>query len=740
MSQASYEAVATTRPRIRRDVLFTQTPEGVLFHNTDGGFRLNARTAYRFATLVVPHLTGEHTVAALCQGLGDDHRAMFGELVKTLYERDFARSVAEPATGTAPVLTPDVARRFAPQIAYADHYADDAENRFLRFRDARVAVLGDDAIARWCALSLVRNGSALVGVLPGPDLGEIEREAAEATADGAPVEVRPLPDLGAEPGWDALADFDTVVVTGGRAAASRLLPLLRAGIPEGRTLLPAWSYGSDAVVGPLMAHGTTGCWACAALRLGAAGDTAAAAAELWSGLALPGGPAPAGPVPGGPQAAMIGNLLGYEVFRTASGALPAETSGRLLVQDMDSLDVTAEPLFPHPRCPFCAESDPGAAEPVDLAAAGASGAVSLPTAETAREADALVEELNRRSTLVRPRAGVFTRYADEALTQLPLKLGVVELGIGHTGRRSVAAFDVHHVAGARMRALDAAALVYAEHVVPARGPLADDGSAPVVDPAALALASGLPGGVRAYERAVSLLTKEPALVPAGAVRPFGPHNADRLFERTRAGAGAGPTTADAAAAGLLSALGHAALLRVVRGGGAAVVPLPEADGSDADGSDAELLFLVRSADRLGLSVELLDLGEGAHSGAQVLLARAGERWAVGAGLDRRTAAVEALRELLGAAQYEADATVAGARADTGDPLLRDLDPRALAVAGDAAPVEGGAATDWTAVSARLEAAGRDAYVVETGSADVAGVGIRTVRVLLTAAREPGDVA
>ncbi|MER5774736.1 TOMM precursor leader peptide-binding protein [Streptomyces sp. NPDC002039] len=738
MSQASYEAVATTRPRIRRDVLFTQTPEGVLFHNTDGGFRLNARTAYRFATLVVPHLTGEHTVAALCEGLGDDHRAMFGELVKTLYERDFARSAGEPATDAAPVLPPDVARRFAPQIAYADHYADDAEIRFLRFRDTRVAVLGDDPIARWCALSLVRNGSALVGVLPGPDLGEIEREAADASADGAPVEVRPLAGLGAEPGWAALDGFDTVVVTGGTAAAARLLPLLRAGIPEGRTLLPAWSYGSDAVVGPLMAHGTTGCWACAALRLGANGDTGGASAELWSALALPG--APVGPVPGGPLAAMIGNLLGYEVFRTASGALPAETSGRLLVQDVESLDVTAEPLLRHPRCPFCSESDPGEAEPVDLAAAGASGAVSLPTVETAREADALVEELNRRSTLVRPRAGVFTRYADEALTQLPLKLGVVELGIGHTGRRSVAAFDVHHVAGARMRALDAAALVYAEHVVPARGPLADDGSVPVVDPAALALASGLSGRVHAHERAVSLLTKEPALVPAGAVRPFGPYNADRLFERTRAGAGAGPSTADAAAAGLLSALGHAALLRVVRGGGAAVVPLPDPDGPDAEGSDAELVFLVRSADRTGLPVELLDLGEGAHSGAQVMLARAGELWAVGAGLDRRTAAVEALRELLGAAQYEADATVAGSVADTGDPLLRDLDPRALAVAGEAAPVEGGAGTDWNAVSARLEAAGRNAYVVETGSADLAGVGIHTVRVLLTAPREPRDDA
>lgn len=734
MSQASFDDLAATRPRIRRDVLFTETPDGVLFHNSDGGFRLTARSAYRFATLIVPHLTGEHSVAELCQGLGDPQRAMVEELVRTLYERDFARAVAAPAPDAAPaaaVPDPDVARRYAPQIAYADHYADDAEARFLRFRGTRVAVLGEDAVARWCALSLVRNGCAAVALPAGADLAEVEAEAAEAVADGCPVEVRTLP---SDPsGWAELADFDFVVVTGGAAAPARLLPLLRAGIPEGRSLLPSWSYGDDVVVGPLMTHGAAGCWSCAALRLGAARG-GAGAAELWSALALPEAPLASGPVPGRPLAAMIGNLLGYEVFRATSGTLPAETAGRLLVQDTASLDVTAEPLFPHPRCPFCAQEEPSAA-PVDLAGAGRSGTPALPTLETAREADALVEELNRRSALVRPYAGVFTRYADEELTQIPLKLGVVELGIGHAGPRAVAAFDVHHVAGARMRALDAAALVYAEHVVPARG-LVDGGGADaeaLAAPAELATASGIPGEVSAYQRGVSLLTKEPVLVPAGAVRPFGPHNAGRLFERTRAGAGAGPSPADAAAAGLLSALGHAALLRAVRGAAAVLVPLP-----DPAGEDAELAFLVRSAERLGVEPELLDLGEGGRSGVEVLLARSGEHWALGEGLDRRTAALAALRELLGAAQYAADPAGRGP-ADTGDPLLADLDPRALVVSGTpAAAVDAGPGTSWERVLERLAAAGLDAYAVATGSAELAGAGLHTVRVLLTAVREPGD--
>ncbi|MEU9252751.1 TOMM precursor leader peptide-binding protein [Streptomyces sp. NPDC048270] len=752
MAHASYQAVAATRPRIRRDVLFTETPDGVLFHNADGGFRLTAKSAYRFATVIVPHLTGEHTVADLCRGLGEAQQTMVGELVRTLYERDFARPVTTPggpAEGQAE-LAADVARRYAPQIAYADHYSDDAEARFQRFRETRVAVVGEDDVARWCASSLIRNGCATVGVTPGPGTAELDAEAREAVADGCPVELRTLPrSAGQEPSWAELADYDLVVVTGGRSAPARLLPLLRAGIPAGRTLLPAWTYGTDAVVGPLMTPATPGCWACAALRLGAAaGRDTAAAAELWSGMALPGSPAPAGPEPGRPLAAMIGNLLGYEVFRATSGALPAETAGQVIVQDTASLDVTAEPLLAHPRCPFCAPAGEGAGEqvaPVDLTAAGTSGAPALPTLETAREADALVEELNRRSALVRPYTGVFTRYADEPLTQIPLKLSVVEFGTGHTGPRAIAAFDVHHVAGARMRALDAAALVYAEHVVPVRGLSARTGEA--VAERTLTVASGLPGAAAAWQQAVSLVTKEPALVPAGAVRPFGPYNGDRLFERTRAGAGAGPSPADAAAAGLLSALAHDALLRAVRGAAAARVPLTDRT------SDAELAFLVRSAERLGLAVELLDLGEGARSGAQVLLARAGERWAVGAALDRQTATVAALRDLLGAVQYGQDPAAPGGAADTGDPLLPDLDARTLTVSADAdadadaaeapsAPSDPGGggpgAAGWSEVLERLRAAGRDAYLVPTGSADLASAGLHTARVLLTTAQEPGD--
>ncbi|PZT75512.1 TOMM precursor leader peptide-binding protein [Streptomyces sp. AC1-42W] len=757
MAATSYAETAGTRPRVRRDVLFTETPDGVIFHNADGGFRLTARSGYRFASLLVPHLDGSRSVEEICQGFGDQQKAMVGELVKALYARGFARPVPAPNESAGPRTDPAAAERFAQQIAYIDHYADDADARFARYRATRVAVLGDGPVARWCVLSLVRNGCAAVGVeaaladgsggTTAEEFAEVRREAALAADQDCSVELAVLPERPGA-GWAAYDGYDVVVAAAGPRVPGTVLALLRDGVPEGRTLLPAWTFWGRAVVGPVMTPGSAACWACAALRLGAAGGGAdAAAAGLWSGLAL--GTGTPGPQPVGPLAAMLGNLLGYEVFRLVTEALPAESRDRLLIQDMASFDVASEPLLPHPACPFC--TAPAALpEPVDLTAAPARPAF-LPTVATAPDDEAAqgpLGELERRSALVHPHTGVFTAYADERLTQTPLKVGAVVLGgLGTLTPRTITAFDVHHTAGARLRALNAAATVYAEHVAPA--PVPDDATAelPAVDPDALTVASGTGGTGTAvrWTAAVSLLTKEVVRVPAGAVRPFGADNADRRFEPTRAGAGAGADLPEAAAAGLLSALAHDALRRAVRGTGDVSVLTPQALGEDP-----EPVFLLRSAAHLGLAVELLDLGEQAHSGASVVLARTTgtpgpARWAVGAAPDLAAAAVDALRDLLGAVQTAdgPDAT------DTGDPLLADLDASLVPVtraqpatpdAPDAldaldAPADPDRTDDagWARLLERLAAAGRDALVVPTHAADLPTAGIHTVRVLLTRA-------
>lgn len=726
----AFDALAGTRPRVRRDVLFTETPGGVLFHNADGGFHLTGRTAYRFASLMVPHLAGHHRLADICQGFGPAQRAMAAELVKTLYERGFARDIPEdetsPGESAAPVphgLTEAVTTRFAAQIAYADHYADGALARFHRYRTTRVAILGTGPVARWCALSLVRNGGGRLAV-EGDTGGDrtLLAEIAELAARDCPVTVDGLP---ANPGWSALDGYDIVVVTGADASL-RTHALLSAGVPEGKTLIPAWTFGRRSVTGPLSKAGSAGCWSCAVLRLGGNTD-AGTAADIWSEVAGGAAGRAAGHSPlTGPLAAMSGNLLGYEIFRLTTGVLPAETEGQVLVQDLESLDVMAEPVQPHPRCALCAP----AAAPRRPALPGGPTLPVTPTVESAGEAEALVEDLNRISTaLVRPFTGIFGRYDDESLTQTPLKISRVEMAVGHGPRRRIAAFDVHHLAGARLRALYAAAETYVEHVVPVTPD--SDATAPAVAPDRLTTGSGTGAAVEtvgAWLTAASLLTKEPVRVPAAAVRPFGPYNAGRLHQPTTAGAGAGPSPQEAAGRGLLSALAHGALLRAVRGEArCALVTSPAAGEPDAD---PELVFLLKSVPNVGIRAELVDLGEEAHSGAHVVLAREVDngRWAVAAGLSRTTAACAALRDLLG--QVQLDTEDPESTVDLGDPLMGELAPDTVLLTDE--PIAADAtATTFEAVLDRLREAGRDVLYVDTTPADLPAGGISTARVLLT---------
>ncbi|RIV40368.1 TOMM precursor leader peptide-binding protein [Micromonospora radicis] len=718
MAAVTFDDIAQTRPRIRRDVLYTQTPDGVLFHNSVGGFHLSGRSAYRLATLIVPYLTGDHRLADLGTALGAPQRAMVANLVGTLYERGFARDVP-PAARTLGRGQPAVTERFAPQIAYVDHYVDGAEDRFTTFRDARVAVLGDDPVARWCVLSLIRNGSASIGITPGLDqphhrFDEVRAEARALTDEGCPVDVETLPSRGTRYTWTDLAAYD-VVVTCGPLGARQTLDLLTERVPAGRHLLTAWTFGRQAVIGPHMTAGSTGCWLCAALRLAANGDPAAAA-DLWQDIALD--TARQGTTMGRPLAAMIGNLLGYEVFRTLTGALPAETAGQVIIQNLESLDVVAEPLLPHPACGFCS-SDTAPDEPVttDLAIA------QTRIVEAQVEASELLAELTSREILIQPHTGVFAEFSDEQWTQTPLKASTLRFSPSPGRTREIATFDLHTLAGARLAALRTAAVSYVDHGVPL--PAEPATPARTVTAAEIVTGSGTAPATGPVVTATSLLTKEEVGVPAAAVRPFGKHNTDRPIIATPAGAGAGASPAEAAARGLLSAIAYTRIIDAVRGH-AQVTP-----ARLSDTEHPEIVFLRRSTANAGLDLTVLDLTGGRFGTSPVVIAhttdpRTGDVWwTAGSELTWHAAVATAVRDLLGRVQLSRER---GADVDPGDELVADFDPTVLAVTGGPAEIPDVTFDD---LLDGVRDTGGDVLLIRTTPPDLLAGGIHTARIVLT---------
>ncbi|GAA2094619.1 hypothetical protein GCM10009801_62840 [Streptomyces albiaxialis] len=711
------------RPRLRADALFAATEEGVLLQHPDGQFVLRGRTAYQWMCRLAPHLTGDHTVRDLCAGLPEPRQATLTAMLRTLLERGVVRDAGPPGDEETLLDTP-VRTRFARQLAYVEHFASGAGDtpgpyrRFRRFRDTRVLVVGGGEAALTAALGLLRNGLRAV-MLAAPWWTDVPpalaEETAELSAAGCDAEV------GVSSSWDDGCDDGTYEVVLACGADARTMERLNSlALNGGPALLPLTPVHGAAVLGPLVRPGRPGCRRCALLRLAANLDAEGGAAlfrsTLLAGAGAPGGAGGTrGSLPPGLER-MLGTALAFDVFRWRTGALAAETEGAVLVQDTHTWATAHEPLLPHPSCGACATVD--GADEVPQRSAGA-------------------------SALFGRRVGVFAGYADDALTQSPLRVGRVETGPPGSrspARRALTAFDLDTAEAARERARAAAALVYVARVH-------EDGLPPFaarhagtadVAPEELATWSGLPSadgaGTSAEPLSAVLEATAPGsglvrTVPAGAVHPDGALGRERRFESGGAGAGAGVSEDEAVEAGLLSALAHRGLVAALRGESpAAPLPSPPRTG------EGPLPFLRRAADGLGHEVTLLDLPGAAPGHAVAALATgaggADAAWALGHGRDRGTATAHALRDLVGALQLGDDTP------DTGDPLVHGLGAEALRAASEGGPAPERQGTGSVEELADLLASsGWEALVVPTTPPDLRACGMTTVRVLLR--RVPG---
>jgi bacteriocin biosynthesis cyclodehydratase domain-containing protein len=728
---AGDERFRAVRPRLRHDVVFAETGDGVLLRDSDNGFVVKGKSAYRLASLMFPFLNGEHSVDDLCAGLSPAHRGMVLDMVRTLLDRGLARDARPALPGT---LVEAVRQRFSPQLNFIDHYADDPERRFRAFRTARVLVAGVGETAAAAAVSLLRNGLERLDLTcPGAAIpaGPL-RAAAELTEEGCPAVIRAVARSANDLAEEDLAGYDVILLTagfGGDLAVDQLLRLTSRPRPGGSVLMPAVTAGHRVIAGPLVRAGASPCWACALLRLDRNLEPAAMSA-VWRAASLP-GIAADDPGLSQPAARMLGNMLAFDVFRLRTGALPAELDGSIVVQDLDTLESVREHVLPHPDCPVCR-------------AAGAAPGRRAPAGPAPEPGELTPGELTdrRQKALYGRYAGIIREFTDGPLSQSPVKAARMRIGLPGGADREITAFDLHTAAAARARALDAAAVVYADslasvHHAVRRSGSGHDGNgaraAHVADQALLTW-TGLaaapdavgPGGrERIWLPATSLATGDTRYVPAAAVYPFSALNSPGRFERTGAGAAAGRTSAEANQAGLRSAVGYLALRNSMAQASAALAVQP-----GALGDDPEIRFLLETVETFGRQLTMFRLPAGP---VQVLLAvtdgqgPGGPGWAIGTGDSARDAGVAALRDLAGIMQT-ADADGPGAP-DIGLELLPDFDPRTIRSSlGDPGPaVENGAGD----VVGWLLAAGYDALAVDTTPLDLRGTGLfTTVRVLL----------
>ncbi|MDR0342193.1 MAG: TOMM precursor leader peptide-binding protein, partial [Nocardiopsaceae bacterium] len=534
--------ISRIRPRVRRDVVFAQTSDGAFLRHAESGFVMKGRTAYQWISALLPHFTGENTVAELCSGLSSEQQELIGSMVSVLLERGFVRDFTAPPGDD---LTGPVAERYQGQLEFIEHYARDARARFARFRASRVLVAGEGPSSVAAAESLLRNGLEQVAVQLDPcaaraDLARLTTEARAASEAGAAASVsqlrEPLSSLSAQ----QLGEYDVIVVFADQGRAADAVNLARR-LPDGPALLPVTVVGHRAVLGPLTRAAAAPCLICLLLRLGA-NLPPAEMADLWRGASLPGLPVPSA-LGRDMSARMIGNAAAFDVFRWRTGTLPAETDRAAVIQDLETLDTVRERLLPHPLCPSCRLHQDGEA-------------VLLPGSLTAEQ------QLQRLLWPVAAHVGVFSGFEDGQIDQSPLKVGQVRLGSADFAKRAgrtITAFDLNPPAEARERALYQATQVYADQVADqARGVATPPAEGRVVRPETLHNWAGvtLAEPFTRWIAATSFPAGELCFLPAEAVSPAAQGAAGRYFEVTPAGRGAGPDRARAVTAGLGSALAY----------------------------------------------------------------------------------------------------------------------------------------------------------------------------------------
>ncbi|MBY8872557.1 TOMM precursor leader peptide-binding protein [Micromonospora sp. PLK6-60] len=695
--QQDADRILDMRPKLRHDVVFLDAPAGAYLRGPDSAFLIRGRSAFRWLSSLSPYLDGGHTLAQLCTGLAAEQRRTVVSLVRALVDRGFAKD----AQGRGDLPEP-VARRFATQIEFVGHFADDPARRFQRFHTTRVALGGRGETLRAAVAGLLRNGCVELDVHP-DDAPETYRDAfrAEVTelrAEGVDAEVR------VHSGPLDPAAADALLYCTDATGLGRLHELARVAQRGGPPLVPVYWDVDRAVLGPAVTAGQSPCWLCAQLRLTESAGPATGA-SFWRQLAL--GPGVATPtVLPDVTARMLGNAAAFELFRIRTGALPPDTGAAVVLLDPATLESARERVLPHPACPACRDVE--VAAPADDPA---------DDEETYRRAEALVSE----------HAGVFTRFVDDPLEQAPLKTARLRIP-GPTGPREITAFAVDTVMNARLNAYRTAVRDHvARHAAPpgavtgTASELREQGLHPVpwgeLD-AAGATAPDDPHRAVDWVPATVLADGTTVHVPAALALPASAANAPGHAERTTAGAAVGATRAELIDRGLASALAYRALTSALRGR-SALVRL----GEDELVADDETALVIKAAHRFGRPIEAFTLLGAAPAHAVLALAGAPDddapMWTLGADLDPTAARLAATRDLVGLIQVR---HFEDSDADLGDPLLVGLDPATLAGVAGPGPVPAPAATDRAAVLAELTTRGVDALLVETTTRDIRASG------------------
>jgi ribosomal protein S12 methylthiotransferase accessory factor len=415
--------------RLKRSITVRPSPSGVLLRSDLGTYVVEGSHAVEFLSGVIPFLDGTRTREGIADALASSYtRESVIQILSLLAQQ----GLIEEVDGTL-----DDDSRWRGQLDFLARWTDHPAEALHRIRAARVLLVGLEPWGVAAAMELAGAGVREIHILDDGVVSQADLLAVRAWTDShlglrrcdalrgvmathAPhceLTTSPLVDGGADLAvvrasvdramsntadgpWDMIvvaARADDLVLHDAVARASH-----ESAIPSVYTHLD----GLDAIVGPIVVPGKTACWNCARLRRLGAAAKITTALEIDAALRQSRAPLKLHTYLA-PMAPHAGQLAALEVLKYLSKYTPSRLVGRILAQNMVSLDTTVHTLVRMPWCNVC-----GGAKAERAPTGGPVWSDRLDDSPKPHPFDALTTPSSLRATfegVVDPRVGV-VRY------------------------------------------------------------------------------------------------------------------------------------------------------------------------------------------------------------------------------------------------------------------------------------------------------------------------------------------
>ncbi|MCA1011530.1 bacteriocin maturation protein [Halobacillus halophilus] len=390
------------RLKVKKGTFFMPEPDGsVYFRNNAGSFRMEGKAIHQWVEKLLPMLNGEHSLADLTEGLSHPYHARVYEITDVLYNNGFLRDMSADHPHE---LHPQVAEKFASQIEFLESFGDSASFRFQKYRRQKVIAAGEGNMLLGAVSALLASG------LPGchvilTDENESSRRRVrelEAWARETDPEVRLTIALENPFSWEQeIEPYDAVFYASHQDYYEERTSLLTACQKKHKWFIPILCSRTEGFAGPAEIPGPDSRFESAWRSL-----PRKEADEEQSGFIS------------SPAAAMLTNVAVFEWFKKMTGVPDVHPSNHMFVLTDETLEGKWHPFKPHPLV-----TGHIVAERVE----------DVLEKTKDQEADPEKEWFFYFNELASGPLGIFQRYEEGDLPQLPLSQCEVQVADLHSG-------------------------------------------------------------------------------------------------------------------------------------------------------------------------------------------------------------------------------------------------------------------------------------------------------------------